>query len=498
MIPKIIRTQLGEDGFKRYLQDLAKGRNDPVYFAKKILGMPLHPGQEKWLRDTKDRPKDVLVPANQWGKTVVISVKHIWCNFYKIGVSGSPDIIEGTTYGTLALSPHAVQVQSCYKYILQILSSAFTYELNGESKRNECLIEWFLESKRETPPLQIRYANRTYTDFRPTGEDMASSIQGGQWGYISYDECSRSLHLEEELYGNIMPRGIKFGLRLDLVGTPDRDSPSLEFFYRIAQDGLREEGGWYTMVGKLDDNIFLNKEKRERIKESVKDDPAMYRQVVLGDFQFSGGQMFDGQEIEQIFKGADKEFVAEKKIPSHVYAIGCDFAVAAGGDSSVFTVIDYTTIPYRIVEHLSIKGGTMSPQTQYGIIRELKKAYNDAGVIIDTCGHGGGIIEQDLADISPTAFNFTPKLKAEALLVLKKALSYGRIQSAKSGMKEDVNKNFGKIRSIGYLPELRRQLSVYMEADKDIKQDEVMSLMLAIYFIDQEGSLPEAMDIEPY
>ena len=48
-------------------------------FAKNFLGIdvPRHPGQHKWVTNS-NRVINILKPANQWGKTLIESVKHLY------------------------------------------------------------------------------------------------------------------------------------------------------------------------------------------------------------------------------------------------------------------------------------------------------------------------------------------------------------------------------------------------------------------------------------
>jgi len=102
-----------------FIDHVRAGRHDPVYFAENLLGIELHPGQKLWLWMTTgtqlekayemgrllhddarklwenreqfdlmiEKAKDIgflkniLVPSNRWGKTLVTSVKHIYINF---------------------------------------------------------------------------------------------------------------------------------------------------------------------------------------------------------------------------------------------------------------------------------------------------------------------------------------------------------------------------------------------------------------------------------
>jgi len=104
-----------------------QGKTDPVYFAETLLDIRLHDCQKVWLWMTTktqhekaflvgltlndaqrtlwksreefdsilaanpDFLKNILVPSNRWGKTLVTSVKHLWYNYYKIGTRGSPE-----------------------------------------------------------------------------------------------------------------------------------------------------------------------------------------------------------------------------------------------------------------------------------------------------------------------------------------------------------------------------------------------------------------------
>ena len=118
-----------------------KCKTDPVAFAEELLGIELHDGQKLWLwmttRTQKEKAfeiglkmhdeqrklwasreefdalilllpdmlKNILVPSNRWGKTLVTSVKHLWYNYYKIGVRGTAEHVASTRCGTLNLSP---------------------------------------------------------------------------------------------------------------------------------------------------------------------------------------------------------------------------------------------------------------------------------------------------------------------------------------------------------------------------------------------------------
>ena len=61
--------------------------NDPVEFAKIMLGIQLHPGQVEWIHNSTHRI-NILRPGNRYGKTFVAAIKHIWHGMCKPRLDG--------------------------------------------------------------------------------------------------------------------------------------------------------------------------------------------------------------------------------------------------------------------------------------------------------------------------------------------------------------------------------------------------------------------------
>lgn len=504
------------------------GRKDPVFFAEKLLGLTLHDGQKLWLWMTTKRQtekafelgvatgrwntraefdkifltaeflRNILVPSNRWGKTVTTSVKHIWVNFYKIGVRGTSEHVMVERCGTLNLSPHSNQCQAGYDYILDILSSKFTWIMNGESKKNECKIGDFLLGQ-QSQKRQINFKNGTTYRAVPTGEDQAASLAGTPYLYISYDECAQSLHLRNELPAKIMSRLIDYGGPLDLVSTPEVDKPSHQYFSRIAKLGMKGEEGWFTLVGKLTDNVFLGEKQRDSVIASIKaTDPAKYRQVAFGDFVTTGKKMFDNLVIERIF---DKE-KPEPTYVDHQYVVVADWGFADTGDPTVFYIIDHTPDPlrvalgkeptYRIVYAESIKGG--SPFAVLARAKMLQREWNGAKFVHDANALGGVVIKKMLREMemyNMVDFSGSGGQKAEMLFTLLVVLSSDRQTKIDEEMRvTDTNPNFGRLRSY-LIPELEEQLGNYAYnpasgvTDKKLEQDHVMALGMGIWYLER-------------
>ncbi len=520
---------------KSLVRKIRQGKTDPVYFASRVLGVELHPKQKIWLWMTSktqldnacalaikiglwseeefkqilannpDMMKNVLVPSNRWGKTLVTAVKHLWYNYYKVGVQGQTEHIKATRCGTLNLSPHSNQADAAYQYILDILFSKFTFripdpDLPGSyiSRVNECLIGDFYVGD-NAQKRTVVFKNGTTFKAVPTGEDQAASIAGTRFLYISYDECAQSLHLKQELPAKIMSRLIDFGGPLDLISTPEVDKPSHQYFYHVAKLGLEGKDGWFTLIGNLMDNIFLGVVERDMVANAIKQtDPQKYRQVVYGEFVTTGKKMFDSLTIERLWDGDRREYPQA----GHDYVIWADWGFADTGDPTVFYVIDFTPQKqidgtmaknrYRIAHREAVRGG--SPFALLAQFKFLKTEWSARYAGHDSGNMGGIMVKkmlkemgmENLIDFSATGD------KGDMLFCLLVVLSEGRKPTYDAeGKVTDTNPNFGRLRSY-YIPELEEQMGNYQYnpdkgiTDKRIEQDDVMCLGMAIWWLERK------------
>ena len=498
--------------FVEMIESERRGREDIIYFSEETLGVPLNDYQKKWLiRTTTPRNKwmekfgdkiediggfifgsNISSIGNQSGKTVGIAIKHIWFNKYKIGMELEANLINQAHYATLNISPHSRQTKACYQHIKDILSGQFIIDEDGKKRLNNLspLMREFIVGD-NTNLGEIRFANKSVAYSVPTGQDQASSLAGAQFGYISYDECSQSLHLKEELGAKILSRLIKYGCCLDLIATPEVDSPSHQYYLHIVRMGMKGIQGWWALTNMgMDDNKFIPKEQRERAKASLlATDKKRYRQVVKGEFITSGKRFFDSSEIENLWKLPGKKDCQK----NGKYLLAADWGFSDSGDESVFMVLDYTNFHISgkidVANHESIKGG--SPQMQFALLRTLYDQYtwyNDDGVtahlptfLTDAQGLGGVVIKKLLALLKPHSFEID---KDEALFLTKGAMSKGRdyIESEVDGAIIEKNPDYGIVRSY-YIDELNEQLGSYHVEDKKLTTDFTMTLMMGISYI---------------
>lgn len=475
---------------------ISEGRKDPVVFADRLLGIPLHQGQIRYLRraaQRKDR-KFILVPANRWGKSTMIAVLHLWTLFYKFGLAeGNREAWLKTEYRTANIAPHSSLTEPVFKYMDQIMTSRFPIpQRDGSVLTNECLIEWFYLKDRtlHSFPYKQFFAFNSYIEHRSLGGDSGDSLQGKPYGLITYDEGGRSGHLEDELSANILPRLFDWSGQFHLVSTADSTSPSILYHYQLYQDGLIGQNQTYTQEGSLKDNTFFSPSQIEEQYSLLKDDP-MGPQILEGKFIFGGDTVFDAQTIlnaqdETLNDGLRAE-------ENHTYTIGIDTAI--GSDEMVYTVLDTTQKPFKLVRQIACKGNSKSPQMHLNDLIDLVEAYanptkGNIKLMLETWNGESVRFYHDLPywiqvrtkcygtwqpEIRQSENKNKPKKatndvkKADLLLSCKKLLSAGELKIPKNNQK------------------LIQQLSIYREDDHNIPTDRVISLCLSTW-IATEGA----------
>lgn len=506
------------------IEKIKIGRKDPVFFGEEFLGLHFHDKQKIWLWITtktqikkahdlakeiqlelpsiekmQEHPflKNILAPGNRFGKTFVTSVKHIWYNFYKIGCYGPPKYIHDIRYATLNISPHSMQVDAAYRYIVDIFNDKLIYEWGGKKVRNECKIKSFLIDHKQIK-REVVFSNNSMIKGVPTGEDQASSLAGTQFYYISYDEAPQSLHLREELPAKIQSRLLDTGGPMDIIGTPEVDKPSHVYYQRIVKYGMKLKDGFFTIIGGISNNIFIGEKEKNSILESIKQtDKEKYRQVAFGDFISSGAKLFPTVAVDRLWEAYQPITVGKE---NRKYMIGVDWGFSDTGDPSVFFVVDITEllnyankkppvdgVHYRIAYRESIKGA--SPYSALAKLKILQNDFNNAEIIHDSSSMGGVMISKMLREMKVRNlhdFSVSKSPKDEMLFLFSLVLTDRRkITTDEDGKITELNPNFGKLRSF-LIPELEEQLGNYKMQDNKLEQDEVMALGMILWYCERK------------
>ena len=471
-----------------------KGRSDPVFFAEEVLGLELHKKQKIFLRNVIRAEGFILCPSNQFGKSFIIAVLHIWACFYRYRIKGWETVTKqnkwffSIRYQTINLSPVLDQAITVYGYILDILTSNFIFrDHQGRTRANKCVIPDFLISPRALPSkytisfTPVEFANGTKTMIRSTKHDHAAGIQGKQFGLITYDECALAKDLEREITGRIHSRLITMNGQLILVSTPDRDreeeadSSTYEYFKTLVEQAEQNINGWTVMRGTITDNHFLNQESIEKRRlELERVNPDMAKQIYDGSFINSRNQFFRFKSLQLMF---NENYYFEEPRAGRGYVIGADFA-SGGNGWTCYIVADITDgfdgDPWKIVKFERFRGNAMSPLAQIELLRNLADQYNAADVAFDSSSLGGSVIANYIEDLNTFQNDFRPEAKKELIFALRKWLDWkgeGKFRAPTPDLKNGMQA-------------LRRELSAYRERDQNLTKDTVMALGLVAWHME--------------
>lgn len=505
-----------------------EGRTNPVLFINHLLGMPLHPGQIKYIEDTYSLKTkvNVLVPANRYGKSSLLACLQIHALFYKLGIpQGNREAWFKARYRTANVAPAASLVEPVFQYIDQILTSSFAIRLaDGRIVSNKCQIEWFYLKNQTlaSPPLKQFFANNSYIEHRTIGLSGSDSLEGKPYGIITYDEGGRSNHLEQELNGTILARLFDWGGQFHLASTPSQDSPSILYHYELYEKGLNRLPGFYTLEGELADNIFFPKAQIEEQYKLYEGNP-LRDQVIFGKFVFGGSQLFRKEDILEAKDTSLND--GEPRQEGRKYVIATDTAI--GADEMVHSVLDVTDLlveeagieetkvsgKARLVKQTACKGNRKSPQKHLNDFIDLYNAYNTLEQplphLLETWNGESVRFYKDMPEHikhqtqcygswqpdkhrtdnknqeRPKSQNIK---KSDVLMSLSKLLSAHVLKI----FAQDPNAvmNVGDEKSGA---DLIQQLSIYKEDDNNLPTDRLISLALACWLAIEQNTKQESI-----
>lgn len=473
-----------------------------MVFSEKLLGMPLHDGQRRYLRQAAKNQYRiyVLTCANRWGKSVLVSILQLWYLFNKFGVDNSnPNVWERAEYRTANIAPHSALTEPVFKTIHAIMTSTFPIKKDGQLKTNDCIIGWFYlpDKTLNTPPYKQFFDNNSYIEHRSLGADQGDSLQGKPYGITTYDEGGRSDHLYDEIEDAIKPRLFDWGGPLHILSTPSKNSKSTLHFYKIYQNGLAGINQTLTQEGSLDENTFFTPEEIQAQKDMYADSP-LYKQVIEGKFLFGGGALFHYKDILDAQTSTLNDGVP--RIDGHRYIIGTDTAI--GKDEMVHYVLDVTDKPYQLVHCEASTGNSKSPQRQMNDFINLVTSYYKDGNVRHILETWNGESVRFYKDLPPWIQSFTTCYGSwQPQSVIK--LDYKTKTNPANAKKSDILIALAKTLASGEvkIPEidpnrtdradLTTQLQMYEEDDNKLQTDRVMALALAVYQAAQATPAPQ-------
>lgn len=495
------------------LQSYSRNR-DIIGFARDVLGLKdieQHVGQVAWAKNAW-RLINILKPANQWGKTLIEAVFHIFFAMTKPTLVGrvNDDLMWfGIRYETANVGKTYEVAKGVFETILDICEGKI---LLRDGTTNESLLEgWAITRVEDAPnkPPEIHWWNNAKTLIR-SYDDFGASFKRKRLAFVSVDETGDIPELVRFLNGTLIPRVFFFRGPIHLVGTSQPDGIEYEQLAETAKDAYDENPdntNYYFQTGSVYENPNIDPEFIRQLEAIA--DPEMKKQVIYGHYVDLGDHIYTYEEISRCFNNRliwdEESGFSEAPQANGYYVMGVD--LAATRDETSITVIrhnifEQTTdgkkgreLPYRVVFHKAFRGDTMPLALQYEMIMHWFAMFKTVApattkFVFDAVALGGKNAEQAFSDLHGYPFpgpgSSYLTAKAEAIGTLKEVLGRGRrFVVNEEGKRVDENDEWGMLRISPAMGLLRRQMEAYRLDDKGIKQDRFMSLVMAIHYIEK-------------
>lgn len=502
-------------------------RENPLEFSDKMLGIWPHPGQQKWMLEAQKRLISYLRPGNRWGKSLDEALLHIWHAVIKPLRSGqvwSEEEWMRIPYDTLIFGPqyeqsrellrlmvdivegnlsiqccpncnsHKIHKRTAKDKVFRCLSCDYKFK-NAKYRNNDSVLKgWAITDDKSSAQLMpgIVWFNKSQTLGR-SFDDMGKSFKMKALAFITGDECSDVQELYTFTTNTLLPRLASYKGSIHFVGTPQPNGFDYQRMIETAEEEMKRpnwesQGLYYVQKGSMYDNIYLDAGYIKQI-ESVAD-PELRRQIIEGEFVNVGEKFFGYERVRNMID--PKLGQIEEGIPGREYLVSADFASGTSlwSDYTVIGVFDYTEEPWKLVKFIRVKAKDVPVPLQYEMIRQLALKFKGR-VIIDSSGPGGKNAEAFLRDLHCINFDAGPtgsggSKKAQGLANLKSAMDgtgnqflNRKLIVTKDGVRKDLNPNWGLVR-VPNIPELIGELVNYAFADKKLRTDCVMMLMMAV------------------
>ncbi len=220
----------------------------------------------------------------------------------------------------------------------------------------------------------------------------ASAVRGMSFNVIFLDEFAFiPNHIADQFFSSVYPT-ISSGksTKVIIISTPH----GMNMFYKLWHDAERgtneyipTEVHWSEVPGR--DDVW----KEQTIKNTSEQ---QFRVEFECEFLGSVDTLISPSKLRIMpYHDPMKEnrglAVFEQAVPEHNYVITVDVSRGVGNDYSAFTVVDTTTIPYKMVARY--KNNEIKPIILPNVVVDIAKNYNNAYILCEVNDIGGQVAD---------------------------------------------------------------------------------------------------------
>jgi hypothetical protein len=365
---------------------------DPAFFAQKILGAELHPGQKQWLGNAV-KNENLLHAGNRWGKGEAQALKFIYRALFRPVYpernQGAGGKIKDYRLANVSITQN--QSEIVFRKILRWVKGTKWLEL-------------LVEENKRTPFPVLTLATGSEITARTT-QRRGEYLLGEGYDFINFDEAAFDPQGEYVTDKVLAMRLADRGGMLDFTSTPK----GRNWFFRRADILKRNPNGGYVQGGDTRENRFIS---QKYLAEKIKAWPEnLIRQNIGGEFVEDVDGLLSDEEIQAALRASTG--LSPPQLGRR-YVAGWDLGRKASFTAGA--ILDITAKPYQLVAVERFRHRTWGHVFQ--TIRQKKKEYGGP-VIIDATGLGD-VVLGELADIKPVGFTFNKQTKNELLLNFKR------------------------------------------------------------------------------
>ena len=355
------------------IEEYLKCARDPIYFIENycmivsldhgLVPFKLYECQIEKVKVIHENRRVILMEGRQQGKTTTSAAYILWYTLFQ----------EAKTVAILANKATAARevlsrYQTMYENLPQWLQQGVTTWNKGD--------------------IELENGSKVFT-----AATTASGIRGKSVNMLYVDEAAIIPNtVAEQFFASVYPT-ISAGqtTKILLTSTP----LGYNHFWKFWNEAEKGVNGFepmfipYTEIPGRDEAWA---EEQLKMLGELK-----FNQEVLCNFLGSSNTLINAHtlgamsSIDPIYM-KDGLDIFEDPIPEHTYVMGVDTARGIGGDYSAFTVVDATSVPYKLVA--KYRNNKIPPMLYPNIVNKVARDFNNAYVMIEINDMG-----QQVADI---------------------------------------------------------------------------------------------------
>ena len=370
--PNLKKANTALDFTPEEVQEVIKCSEDPVYFIKNyikivsldkgLIPFDMYHFQEEMVAKFHAERFNIAKLPRQSGKSTIVTSYLLWYVLFNDNVN------------VAILANKAATARE----MLQRLQ--LSYE-NLPKWLQQGILQWNRGS------LELENGSKIMA-----ASTSASAVRGMSFNVIFLDEFAFiPNHIADQFFSSVYPT-ISSGksTKVIIISTPH----GMNMFYKLWHDAERgtneyipTEVHWSEVPGR--DDVW----KEQTIKNTSEQ---QFRVEFECEFLGSVDTLISPSKLRIMpYHDPMKEnrglAVFEQAVPEHNYVITVDVSRGVGNDYSAFTVVDTTTIPYKMVARY--KNNEIKPIILPNVVVDVAKNYNNAYILCEVNDIGGQVAD---------------------------------------------------------------------------------------------------------